>query len=183
LRGAVSRGLFVGRFQPFHLGHLEAARYAMKKVEQMVVVIGSAQYSHTVSDPFTAGERVMMIKAALDEARFERSSYFVIPVEDINYHCIWVDHIKALTPSFSVVFSNESLTKRLFKEAGMEVEPIPFFSREKYSATEIRSRMLDREDWESLVPNSVAKFIKEVEGVQRIQELALSDKPNSRHLV
>jgi nicotinamide-nucleotide adenylyltransferase len=173
------RGLFVGRFQPFHLGHLEAAKYALKKLDQLVVVVGSAQYSHTLENPFTAGERVMMIKAALDEAGFNRSSYFIIPIEDINYHSIYVDHIRALTPHFDILFSNEPLTKRLFKEAGVKVEPIPYFKREVYSATEIRNRIIVRDDWESLVPRAVAHFIKEIGGIERMRELALSDKPNS----
>ncbi len=173
------RGLYIGRFQPFHLGHLDAAKYALKRVNQLVFVVGSAQYSHALENPFTAGERVMMIKAALDEAGFDRSSYFIIPVEDINYHSIWVDHIRALTPDFNLVFSNESLTKRLFKEARVKVEPIPFFHREIYSSTEIRNRMVAREDWESLVPKAVALFIKEIGGVERIRELAVSDKPNT----
>jgi len=173
------RGLYVGRFQPFHLGHLEASKYALKRLEQLVVVVGSAQYSHTLENPFTAGERVMMIKAALDEAGFDRSSYFIIPVEDINYHSIWVDHIRALTPKFDLVFSNEPLTKRLFKEAGVKAEPIPFFNRQNYSATEIRNRIIEGRDWQSLVPKAVASFMKEIGGIERIHELALDDKPKT----
>jgi nicotinamide-nucleotide adenylyltransferase len=157
---------------------LEAARYALKKLDQLVVVVGSAQYSHTLENPFTAGERVMMIKAALDEASFDRSSYFIIPIEDINYHSIWVDHIRALTPRFNVIFSNEPLTERLFREAGVKVEPIPFFKRQIYSSTEIRNRIVAKEDWESLVPRAVASFIKEIEGIERMRELAMSDKAN-----
>ncbi len=171
-----SRGLFVGRFQPFHLGHLDASRYALKKCDQLVVVVGSAQYSHALENPFTAGERVMMIKATFDEAGFDRSSYFIIPVEDINYHSMWVDHIRSLTPSFNLVFSNEPLTKRLFKEAGLKVEPIPFFKREVYSATEIRNRMIAGADWETLVSEAVADFIKGIDGVERMKDLATSDK-------
>ncbi len=178
MSGKSFRGAFVGRFQPFHLGHLDAAEYALTKCEQLVVVVGSAQYSHTLENPFTAGERVMMIKAALDEAGFSRSSYFIIPVEDINYHSMWVDHIRALTPDFNILLSNEPLTRRLFKEAGIRVESIPFFKREIYSATEIRNRIVVGADWESLVPRAVAKFIKEIDGVERMKELSISDRFN-----
>lgn len=47
----VGRGLFVGRFQPFHLGHLEAIKDTLGEVDELVIVIGSAQYSHDVDDP------------------------------------------------------------------------------------------------------------------------------------
>ena len=64
----VTRGLFVGRFQPFHLGHLAAIKYVLKKVDELVIVIGSAQYSHRRNNPFTAGERLVMVRKALEEA-------------------------------------------------------------------------------------------------------------------
>ena len=41
-------GLYVGRFQPFHLGHLEAIKHILKKVDTVIIAIGSAQYSHTL---------------------------------------------------------------------------------------------------------------------------------------
>ncbi|MEM3079801.1 MAG: adenylyltransferase/cytidyltransferase family protein, partial [Thermoproteota archaeon] len=52
-----SRGLFIGRFQPFHLGHLKAVEYIINRVDEVIIGIGSAQYSHTLENPFTAGER------------------------------------------------------------------------------------------------------------------------------
>ena len=58
-------GLFVGRFQPFHNGHLAAVKHALKNVDYLYIVVGSAQRSHERDNPFTAGERIMMIKAAL----------------------------------------------------------------------------------------------------------------------
>jgi nicotinamide-nucleotide adenylyltransferase len=64
----VKRGLYVGRFQPFHNGHLDAIKYALNSVDELVIVIGSAQYSHHSHNPFTAGERLTMVRRALDEA-------------------------------------------------------------------------------------------------------------------
>ena len=61
----VNRGLYVGRFQPFHLGHLRAIKAVLKEVDEIVIVIGSAQYSHNSNNPFTAGERLVMIRRAL----------------------------------------------------------------------------------------------------------------------
>ncbi|MEM2915309.1 MAG: adenylyltransferase/cytidyltransferase family protein, partial [Candidatus Bathyarchaeia archaeon] len=63
---ASSRALYVGRFQPFHLGHLEAVKYMLRNSKEVIIVIGSAQESHTLTNPFTAGERVYMIRLALD---------------------------------------------------------------------------------------------------------------------
>jgi len=169
-------GLYVGRFQPFHLGHLEAIRHILKKVDVVIIAVGSAQYSHTLENPFTAGERMTMSRLALEEARISSSKYLLVPIPDINVHKLWVAHLTSLTPLFQIVFSNEPLTVTLFQEAGFKVEPIPFFSREIYSATEIRKRMLRNEDWPSLVPQSVALFIRQIKGEQRLQYLSGSDR-------
>jgi nicotinamide-nucleotide adenylyltransferase len=170
------RGLYVGRFQPFHIGHLEAIKYILKKVEEIIIVIGSAQYSHTLENPFTSGERIVMIREALNEAKIDLSKYYLIPVPDVNVHSVWVSYLISFVPSFDLVFTNEPLTSRLFKEAHFKVEPIPFFHRELYSATEVRRRILSGENWEALLPKSVVKFLKEIDGIGRILELAKTDK-------
>ena len=171
------RGLLVGRFQPFHLGHLHCVQHVLNKVPEIIIAIGSAQFSHTLHNPFTAGERITMIRLALDEVRIEAAKYYLIPVRDLRIHDLWVPYLVSQTPRFEVVFSNEPITSRLFKEAGYRVEPIPFYDRETYSSTEIRERVVRGESWEKLVPGTVAAYIKSVFGDERLRELALSDDP------
>jgi len=171
-----SRALYVGRFQPFHLGHLEAVKYILSNSREIIIVIGSAQESHTLENPFTAGERVYMIKIALSEINVDPGRYYIIPVIDLDVHSLWVSHVCSHVPKFDVVYSNEPLTRRLFIEGGFRVESIPFFKRELCSATEIRRRMLVGLNWEELVPKSVAAYIKEINGIERLKDLAKTDK-------
>jgi len=161
----------VGRFQPFHLGHLHAVRYALERVEELCILVGSAEKSHQPDNPFTAGERVYMIKAALEEANIDCRRVLIIPLPDAYAHSIWVASVKATVPKFDVVFSNDPLTRRLFQEEGFTVLDIPFYERSTFSATEVRRRMLKGEAWEELVPKSVAKIIYEVSGVERLKQL------------
>ncbi len=170
-------GLYVGRFQPFHLGHLEVIKLILSKVDQLVIVVGSAQYSHTEKNPFTAGERILMMREALKEAKISLDRVQIIPITDIGVHSIWASHVTSYTGKCDLVFSNDPLTTQLFKEAGVKVEKIPFFKREAYSATEIRKRVLLNQDWRELVPKSVSKVIDSVEGVKRIKMLAQTDNP------
>lgn len=172
----MKRGLFVGRFQPFHNGHTEAIKRIAKEVDELIIVIGSPQHSHELDNPFTIGERISMIRSVLNEMRLDPGKYYVIPVPDVQMHATWVSTVTASTPSFDVVYSNEALTRRLFKEAGFRVENIPFYHRETYSATEIRNRILNDQSWEELVPKSVARLIKEINGVGRIRDLAKRDE-------
>jgi nicotinamide-nucleotide adenylyltransferase len=171
------RGLLIGRFQPFHVGHLECVQHVLSKVSEVIIAIGSAQFSHTLHNPFTAGERITMIRLALDEAKIDPAKYYLIPVRDLRIHDLWVPHLVSQTPRFEVVFSNEPVTSRLFKEAGFRVEPIPFYDRETYSSTEIRERVVRGDSWEKLVPPSVAAYIKSIFGDERLKELTLSDRP------
>ena len=174
--GMANRGLYVGRFQPFHLGHLEAIKDVLKEAEELVIVIGSAQYSHHIYNPFTAGERLVMIRRALQEASMDPSRLWVVPVPDVHLHMLWVSALEGYTPRFNVVYSNEPLTCRLFTEAGYKVKSIRFFQRKLYTSTLIREKMLQGESWTKLVPKSVADFINEIDGVNRLRDLNRTDK-------
>jgi nicotinamide-nucleotide adenylyltransferase len=171
-----TRGLYVGRFQPFHLGHLDAIKTVLKSVDELVIVIGSAQYSHNTNNPFTAGERLVMIRHALQDAGVDHSRFWVVPVPDVHLHMLWVSALEGYTPRFDVVFSNEPLTRRLFMEAGYKVKKIRFFERKIYSSTLIREKMVKDESWTTLVPKAVAEFIGEIDGVNRLRDLTRTDE-------
>jgi nicotinamide-nucleotide adenylyltransferase len=171
-----SRALYPGRFQPFHLGHLWAVQHILESSSEIVIMIGSALQSHTLHNPFTAGERVTMVRLALDEAKIDPAKFFIIPVTDLEIHGIWVSHVCSLVPKFDVVYSNEPLTRRLFIEAGFNVKEIPFFKREQCSSTEIRERMLQDKSWQTLLPKSIAEYIKKIQGVERLRDLMKTDK-------
>ncbi|MDQ1281198.1 MAG: nicotinamide-nucleotide adenylyltransferase [Thermoproteota archaeon] len=176
------RGLYVGRFQPFHRGHSEVVKGLLKKVDELVVVIGSSQKSHELENPFTSGERIEMIRASLDEIGVSPSKHYLIPVPDSQDHSLWVPQVVSSSPFFDVVYSNEPFTRRLFKEAHFTVESIPFFKREIYSATEVRKRMMADEDWRALLPKSVSEIIDRIGGVERLRELEMTDSPLKRVL-
>ena len=158
-----------------HIGHLSVIHYILEEFSELVIVIGSAQISHELTNPLTAGERIEMLRLALNEVGIDSKRIFVVPVADVDAHGLWVGLVKCSCPTFDVVFSNESLTRRLFKESSFDVRTIPFFKREIYSATEVRRRMLKGENWEELVPKSVARFLEKIDCVTRIRELTKKD--------
>lgn len=176
----IRRGLFVGRFQPLHLGHLEVINRLLRDLDELVIVIGSSQRSHESDNPFTSGERIMMVRAALNDTGINPSKYYLITVPDVQNHSTWVSQVLSSSPPFAVVYSNDALTRRLFKEAGTKVEKIPFINRGSYSSTEVRKRMLTDGDWKSLIPQPVSELIIGFGGVERMKELAVSDSPNKK---
>lgn len=165
---AGGRALFIGRFQPFHNGHLAMVKRILAGNEEVIIGIGSAQYSHTGDNPFTAGERYEMIKRTLDAEGIP--NYHIVPIPDTHVHSVWVGHVVSLVPSFDAVYSNSPLVVRLFKERGYRVESLAMTDRERLSGTEIRRRMFEGEDWASLLPAAVVRYVKEIDGVARIRE-------------
>lgn len=169
----MDRGLFLGRFQPFHLGHLEAARRLAAGHEELVLGIGSANVSHTATNPFTGGERVEMARAALKEAGV--GNVVVLPIPDVGRNAVWVSHVVSLVPRFRVLYTNNPLPRRLFSEAGYTVQPVPFVEREKFEATRVRDALARGGAWKGLVPPAVARVIDEVDGPGRMRDLKHPD--------
>jgi len=168
----VTTGLFIGRFQPFHKGHLATAKFALSKVDLLVIVVGSAQKSHEPKNPFTAGERIRMIKESLDSEKVDAGKILIIPVPDVDVHSLWTRYVDVLVPKYDVVFANDSFTLMLFQERGVKTIEAPLIDRGDMKATEIRSRMAMGGKWESLVPVAVVKVVKEINGVQRVKAIA-----------
>jgi nicotinamide-nucleotide adenylyltransferase len=166
----VNRAFYIGRFQPFHKGHLKVIREITNEVDELVIGIGSAQLSHTPENPFTAGERILMISRSLEPLDLY---YYVIPINDIYRNAEWVAHVRSTTPPFSSAYSNNPLVSRLFSESGYEVKHSPMYNRVEYSGTEIRRRMLAGENWEKLVPKAVVEVVEEIRGVERLAQVSM----------
>ena len=161
------RGLYIGRFQPYHLGHQAVLEKIAEEVDEIVIVIGSAQESHTAENPFTGGERMEMIYAALGKADL-RKRCIVTTLQDINRNSLWVTHLRSMVPCFDVVYSNNPLVVRLFSDAKVIVKKPPLYQRDLYSGTAIRNLMRRDGNWTDLVPGTVAKFIRQINGVERL---------------
>lgn len=164
----MTRGFYIGRFQPFHEGHHAMIDRIREDVDELVVGIGSADKSHTARNPFTAGERIMMITKSL--AEFDMTTY-AVPIEDLNRNSVWVSHVQSMSPRFDVAYSNNPLVVRLFEEAGVEVRETGMFDREHLKGSEIRDRMAAGDDWARFVPAAVVEVIEEIDGVERIQAI------------
>jgi nicotinamide-nucleotide adenylyltransferase len=171
-----NRILFPGRFQPLHYGHIEVIKWMLNFGDEIIIAIGSTQKSHMVDNPFTAGERMVMIREALKEEGFDLSKFYIVPVPDIEYNSIWISYLESLLPPFDAVCSRNPLVIRLAKEERYDVLVPPFFLRSEYSGKKIRKKMLSGEKWESYVPPSVARIIKQISGIQRLIDSSLSDE-------
>ena len=170
-----TRAILIGRMQPVHNGHMQVIAKILEEVDELIIGIGSAQLSHELKDPFTAGERIVMMTQSLAEMDVDPSRYYIIPMQDINFNAIWVSHVRMLTPPFTIVYSGNSLVKQLFSEEGFEVRQPPLYDRLHLSGTEVRRRILEDSNWQELVPKATADVLAEINGIERMKNLSIKE--------
>ena len=162
------KALLIGRFQPFHKGHLQAIKKILKEANELAIVIGSSQFKNTGENPFSAEERLEMIRQALKEEMISRYQVFKVP--DINNDDFYAAHVMKLVPSFDVVYTGNDLVQRLFKNSGKNVKRISHVRRTSYSGSEIRRRMKEGRRWGHLLPKPVLEYIKAIDGAERVKK-------------
>ncbi len=163
--------LFIGRFQPFHFGHLSVIKKALKTDPYLIIAIGSAEDSFQKDNPFTTGERFQMIKNSLDAEKINPQKYTIIPIRNINNFSIWVSHVENLTPPFSKIYTGSPLVKELFLRYSQKYQIIDIKKELKINATQIRNLILEDKNWQKFVHAEVAKVIKNCDGVERIKKI------------
>ena len=162
-------GFLIGRFQPFHLGHLEAVNFALSKVDQLYIGIGSSNKSNELRNPFTADERNQMIKSSLDETIMQRVSLYNIP--DVDDHSKWTESIDKIIPKYDIVFSNDDFTHRLYEENTKKIISVTLKSREDLSGTNIRRLIQNDGNWKDLVPNGTKNILLKIDAKNRLKDL------------
>lgn len=80
--------VYVGRFQPFHLGHLALLKHALELAPTVVVVMGSAWQARTPKNPLTWQERAEVVRLALGDE--ERGRVKFLPMRDHYDELRWV---------------------------------------------------------------------------------------------
>ncbi len=160
-------GLLIGRFQPFHLGHLEAILFGLSQVQSLWIGIGSSNRSNEMKNPFTADERKEMILSSIDKKIAEKIKIYYIP--DVADHSKWTLEIDSIVPKYDVVFSNDEFSQTLFQKRGIKVIPVPLKQRESYSGTNIRSKIANNQDWKDLVPQGTRNVLLKINAKDRLK--------------
>ena len=162
-------GLLIGRFQPFHLGHLKALQFALSKVDKLWVGLGSSNKPAEKNNPFSAKQRQEMILSSIDESMKEKISIYFIP--DVDNHVRWIEKIDTIVPKFDIIFSNDDLTKHLYSKRNIQVLSIPFLNRESLSGTNIRDLIIRDQKWDDLVPNGTRNFLEKTGAKEHLKNL------------
>ena len=165
----MKKGLILGRFQPFHYGHLELIKSIIKNEIEPLICIGSAQYSHTDENPFTVEERKKMIDTIMENINCE---YSIFEIPDINNYDLYVSHLEKFVPDFDYVYSGNPIVQKLFGNAGYDIIKLKMINREVWEGSAIRQAMKEDDDWESAVPSQIVEIIHNINGTERLKILS-----------
>jgi nicotinamide-nucleotide adenylyltransferase len=172
-----ARGMIHGRFQPFHLGHLEYLRGAAERSDEVFVGITNPDPTRIrpepsdplrhlpESNPWSYAERLLMVKAAAGDLGLDPARVHVIPFP-VNEPELWPAYVPDGVTQYLRLFSEWGGTKldRL-REAGYEVVVLDEGEEKEISGADVRATLREGGDWESLVPPGVARVIRELERV------------------
>ncbi|MBS3176703.1 nicotinamide-nucleotide adenylyltransferase [Candidatus Woesearchaeota archaeon] len=167
---SASIALFLGKFQPFHKGHLQMIKNILKEYDFIKIAIGSSQKHHEKENPFTRKERENMIRSTLKKESIDKRKYKIYFIPDIPNDDAYVDHAKKITGKFDAIFTGNPLNLFLFRKAHHKVHRIKRLGN--ISATKIRNSLLNNtKTYKSLVPKSVYKILKDIDGKKRLLKI------------
>ena len=166
------RALFLGRFQPFHLGHLSALKWILKREEEAVICIGSSQFSYSLENPFSVGERIEMVWRVLKYERLTDRCIIASVPDSFGLRYLWAELLVSHCPKFDIVYTNDKLSQLLLSDHNIKTSSIPLFKRDVYRASLIREKIIRGENWEEALHPTTVEYLKKIKGIERIRKLA-----------
>jgi bifunctional NMN adenylyltransferase/nudix hydrolase len=144
----MKNGIFIGRFQPVHQGHVHALSVAASQVDKLYILVGSANQCRSIKNPWTFQERSSMLRAKLHASRI--TNFEVIPLNDYRYSdSQWMSDVRATVEHYDMgvptLFGH-------MKEGNNYLTWFPDWpfksieSQYNVNATSIRNRMFDLKD-------------------------------------
>ena len=161
--------VFIGRFQPFHNGHMLVLEGMTKVCGKIFIGIGSSEKSRTKENPFSLAERKEMIQRALQgKDLIPMFDIHMIDLPDETDDDVWREKVLEVSGPVDKVWTGNERTKKCF-EGYVEVQNI----REVpgISGIDIRDKMYSNGDWQDLVPKEVVSFISEFDLLNQIKQI------------
>ena len=141
-------GLYIGRFQPIHIGHESIVRRMLLECERVIIAIGSAQESGTERNPFSFEQRADLISNIFYRERIE-GRLKIMPLEDretLSNDASWGDYVfQKVYHHFyifpDVVYEGEEVERNnWYDNRNVEIVRVPR-TDVPVSATELRERL------------------------------------------
>jgi pantetheine-phosphate adenylyltransferase len=152
--------LLIGRFQPFHLGHLYLVNKALEVAEKVTIGIGSANI-YDSNNPLDSKTREKILKSVFYKEGVGSKVTKIVHLDDFFNDEKWFTNVKAKAGAFDLVVGNNDWVNRIMKKGGYEVLRVPYYKRFLYEGEKIRKLLVEDGNWQERVPQYLVKFIRE----------------------
>lgn len=168
--------VFIGRFQPFHLAHMQTIEIALQQSHYVVLALGSAQMERNIKNPFLAIEREQMILSnfSLDEQK--RIKF--VHVVDVYNDEKWVKQVKSLVNGVVEPNSKVGLIGHFKDESSYYLKLFPEWImveldslKDSISATPMREAYYRGEIQTEFFPVGTIQFLDEFQKTRIYQQL------------
>lgn len=170
--------IYVGRFQPFHLGHEACVKQALEVADRVLILVGSSNTSITPKNPFTFEEREFMIRSIYPD----RDKVHIRPLNDYLYNDdYWVSQVQAITSQYFTdsesvcLIGDYSDSSSYYLKYFPQWEFIPSKSRLNLRATDVRKELFENGVPNSMLNPVIAKHLKDT---YYVAPSGWSDKPS-----
>ncbi len=162
--------LFVGRFQPFHLGHWDIIKKYYLKGFFIKIGIGSSEKAHEKENPFTFNERMKMVQLVMKKQGIRHYSIFALP-DFKGSDLKWKRNVRKIVGDFDFLVTGNSWVRKNFHD-----ESIGVFS---YDENKMRHKGLNGKDIRNDlingkrkgIPLVVYNYLKKINGIKRLRKV------------
>ncbi len=168
--------VFIGRFQPFHLAHMQTIKIALQQSQQVILALGSAQNERNIKNPFTAAEREQMILSNFSEADQQRIKF--VHVIDVYDDQKWQQLVKSLVTEVAESDTKIGLIGHFKDESSYYLKLFPEWEMLELdslvgaiSATPLREAYYRGEIIESAFPLGTSEFLHKFQNTSTYQQL------------
>lgn len=162
--------VFIGRFQPFHSGHLSVVKQALKQTKRLLILVGSANVAPDTRNPFTFDQRAAMIMGALDGID---GHVTVMPLNDSPYNPTeWIEDVQhavkqatnAIRPKVALIGHERDSTSAYLRWFP-QFDNVFLDDQGGINATSVRTQLFsDEPDFDSLAklcPPTTIQYLKQ----------------------
>jgi len=176
-------GVFIGRFEPFHVAHFSIVKTALESAKRLIIVVGSAFHARTVKNPWSYDDRVKMITSCLTPE--EQARVTCVPARDFLYNDnFWITSVLSNVDQITegaedvVLFGHDKDSSSFYLGLFPQWKFFETHVNMPTDATHIRKLYFEHDliGVKDLVPAPVFTFLKEFESTETYQRLHEENK-------
>ncbi|MGF1602024.1 MAG: bifunctional nicotinamide-nucleotide adenylyltransferase/Nudix hydroxylase [Thermosynechococcaceae cyanobacterium] len=175
-----SHCVYIGRFQPFHLGHLYTVEKALQLSEVVIIFLGSHQVAPNIKNPWSSEHRQSMISGCFDAATRDRIIFAYVR-DRLYSDNLWVSDIQKQVEMITdasdhvAIIGHQKDNSSYYLDLFPQWDYVPIDNYQALNATEIRTRYFSSgDDWKqaSQLPSSIIEDLKTFQSDPEYQRLS-----------